>query len=72
MRKATNVTLPEPLPREARHLDVNVSQACEKGLKAAVSEARAASWLQENHAALDAWNAYVEQHGLPLSEFRQF
>ena len=72
MRKAANVIPPGRLPREARHRDVNVSHACEQGLPAAVSEARAAAWLRENRAALDAWNEYVEQHGPPLSEFRQF
>ena len=29
-------------------------------------------WLEENRAAMDAWNAYVEAHGLPLAAFRQF
>ena len=72
MRKATNVTLPEGLLGEARQLGVNLSQACEKGLIAAVAEARAAAWLRDNQAALDAWNQYVETNGVPLSEFRQF
>lgn len=29
-------------------------------------------WLAENRPAMDAWNDYVEQHGLPLTESRQF
>ena len=44
----------------------------ERGLSAAVREAKAARWLAENRPAMDAWNAYVEQEGLPLAEFRQF
>ena len=72
VRKATNVTLPETLVKDARELGINVSQACEKGLAAAVSEARGAAWLRENKAALEAWNAYVEEHGIPLEEYRQF
>ena len=28
--------------------------------------------LEENRAAIDAWNDDVEQHGLPLAEFQQF
>jgi antitoxin CcdA len=71
-RKATNVTLPEPLLKEARALGVSLSQACERGLAASVAEARAQRWLRDNRDAIDAWNEYVEQHGLPLSEFRQF
>jgi antitoxin CcdA len=71
-RRATNVTLPESLLREARDLDINVSQACERGLAMEVSETKAQRWLRENRAAMDAWNEHVEQHGLPLAAFRQF
>ncbi len=71
-RRATNVTLSEPLLREARALKINVSQACEHGLASAVANAKAAQWQAENRAAMDAWNDYVEQNGLPLAEFRPF
>ncbi|MFY8094241.1 MAG: type II toxin-antitoxin system CcdA family antitoxin [Niveispirillum sp.] len=72
VRQRTNVTLPEALLREARQLNINLSQACERGLSAAVSEMKAAQWRQENQAAIDAWNAHVEEKGLPLAEYRQF
>jgi antitoxin CcdA len=71
-RRATNITLPEPLLQAARALNVNLSQACERGLAAAVAETRAQHWLRDNREAMDAWNAYVERHGLPLAAFRQF
>ena len=71
-RRPANVTLPEPLLRAARELEINVSQACERGLAAAVAKTTAQRWLQENRAAMDAWNDYVEKHGLPLAAFRQF
>lgn len=32
----------------------------------------AAQWLEENRAALALYNAWVEQNGLPLQEYRQF
>jgi post-segregation antitoxin (ccd killing protein) len=32
----------------------------------------AQNWLRDNQAAMDAWNAHVEQNGLPLDAFRQF
>ncbi len=72
LRQRTNVTLPEALLREARQLNINLSQACERGLSAAVLEMKAAQWRQENQAAMDAWNAHVEEKGLPLAEYRQF
>ena len=71
-RRATNVTLPDSLLSEARTLGINVSQACERGLSAEVSEIKRRRWLSDNRAAIEAWNEHVEQHGLPLGEFRQF
>ena len=71
-RRPTNVTLPESLVREARALDINVSQACERGLLAEVGAAKARRWQHENQAAIDAWNDHVDRHGGPLAEFRSF
>ncbi len=71
-RRAANVTLPGALLQAARALKINVSQACEKGLAEEVAKMRTAQWLRDNRAAMDAWNAHVEEHGLPLAQFRQF
>ncbi len=71
-RRATNVTLPEALLRDARNLGINLSQACERGLAAAVSDAHRQRWLEENREAMDAWNDHVAEHGLPLADYRQF
>jgi antitoxin CcdA len=71
-KKATNVSLAEALLTEAKDLGINVSQAAEAGVAQAVSEARAAAWLKENAEAIQAWNAYVDEHGLPLDHYRMF
>jgi len=71
-RRATNVTLPETLLRDAREMGINLSQACERGLVQAVTEGRRQRWLAENREAMDAWNGHVAQHGLPLAAYRQF
>ena len=71
-RRATNVSLPEDLIGAAKELNVNISQACEKGLQEAVSKTRAERWIEENRAAIESSNAYVEKHGLPLAKYRQF
>ncbi len=71
-RRPTNVTLPVELLVQARALGLNVSQACERGLKAEIARSQAAQWVEENRDALASSNDYVECHGLPLSEFRQF
>lgn len=32
----------------------------------------AEAFLRQNREAMDAWNAHVEQHGLPLEKYRNF
>jgi len=71
-RKSTNLTLAVALVAEARQLGVNVSQAAEVGIAAAVADLRQARWLAENQAALESSNAFVEEHGLPLGQYRNF
>ncbi len=69
-RRAPNVSLPETLLREVREMEINLSQACERGLVAAVAEARRQRWLEENRQAMEAWNDYVAEHGIPLAAHR--
>lgn len=69
---ACYVILPEALLREAREMGINLSQAWERGLAAAVADARRQRWLEENHEAMEAWNDDVAEHGLPLAAYRQF
>jgi antitoxin CcdA len=72
VRKPTNVSLDRALVEEARALGINLSQACEQGITQQVKQQRAERWLEENRAAIESSNAYVEKHGLPLARFRQF
>lgn len=71
-KKPTNVSLPQDLVAEAKDLNINLSKACERGLIEAIAQARSARWLEENQAAITAWNQRVERDGLPLTRFRQF
>ena len=70
--RATNVSLDAALVDEAKALGVNISLASARGLEQAVKKARAKHWLEENRAALDAYNDYVAEHGLPLTKYRRF
>lgn len=71
-RRATNVSLPADLIDEAKRLDINISQACEQGLKQQVSKTKNDRWREENREAIESSNAYVEKYGLPLAKYRQF
>ena len=71
-KRATNVSLPAQLIEEARSLNINISQACEQGLEEQVRKSKREAWLEANREALEASNAWVEKHGLPLARYRQF
>ena len=71
-RRATNVTLPEDLLREAKGLGINLSQACESGLAVAVAQARRQEWERDNQAGVEDWNQRVQSQGMPLDKFRRF
>ena len=70
-KRATNLTIDSDLVEAARALEINVSEACERGLADEVKKARESKWLDENRPALLAWNAWIEQNGMPYDEYRQ-
>jgi len=71
-RRATNVSLSSELVEQARALGVSVSRACEAGLAAEVKKVREAKWIEENWEAIQSWNAWADEHGLPLAKYRMF
>jgi len=56
----------------ARHLKINLSQAVESGLAEAIRRHERAQWLEENRAALDAYNDHVEKQGVFSDGLRSF
>ena len=70
--RATNVSLDAALVEEAKALGVSISQASNRGLEEAVKAARAERWLEENRAALESSNEWMEANGLPLEKYRLF
>ena len=71
-RKPTNLSLDSALLNQAKALNVNLSRAAEEGVALAVKKAREAAWKEENADAIQGYNEWVEENGIPLSKFRQF
>lgn len=71
-KRATNVTLPVALVEEAKGLGINVSKACEAGLSQHVSQAKAARWRSENRDAIESYNNWVAENGVPYDDHRQY
>lgn len=72
VRKSTNLTLDADLVAEARAMKINISRIAEEGIAKAVANERARLWKIENREAIESWNRYVEENGLPLQDYRQF
>lgn len=68
VRKPNPDVIPATLLDEAKRLGVDVAGCSE----AEVRRALRAAWIEENHAAIESSNAWVEKHGLPLEKYRQF
>lgn len=71
-KRGTNVSLRSDLVAEARELGIGLSGACELGLALAVKAEKERRWLEENKPALDSWNRYIAEQGLPLARYRTF
>lgn len=71
-KRATNVSLDADLLNEAKDLGVNISRACDRGLALQIAEERGKRWLEQNKAAIESSNAYVDRYGVPLGRYRRF
>ncbi|MBN8807581.1 MAG: type II toxin-antitoxin system CcdA family antitoxin [Sphingomonas sp.] len=71
-RRPTNLSLDSRLVAEAKQLGINVSRASEEGLAREVLAERKRRFQEENREAMDAYNEYVREHGLPLAKYRMF
>jgi antitoxin CcdA len=72
IRKAANLSIDAHVLAEAKALSVNISRAAEAGISDAVRQEKERLWKEENRGALESWNRWVEENGIPLSEYRQF
>lgn len=71
-RRPVNLSLDTEMVAAARELGINLSQTCDHALAGAVKKERERRWVEENWDAIQANNAWVEQHGLPLAKYRLF
>lgn len=72
-RREAVLSLPEELLEQAQALGVDLPQICEAALRDAVRRAeKARRWQEENRAAIEAWNAWLEKNELPLARHRPY
>lgn len=71
-KKATNLSINADLLARARSLEINLSRVLEERLSELVREAGREQWLTENRAALDEYNARIDQRGSFGDSARRF
>ena len=71
-KKPTNLSLSSDLLRQARELDINLSAALDQALGEIVRKRQAELWLEENRAAMEAYNEHVEKRGVFSEGLRGF
>ena len=63
-KKATNLSIRSDVLEQARALEINLSSEFEKHLVEVIRKRRGEQWLAENREAIEAYNRYVEKHGI--------
>ena len=71
-KKAANLSIRADLLEEARAYKINLSQTLEAALQVELKKEKERRWLEENQPAIDAYNRYVEKHGLFSDHYRTF
>ena len=67
-KRAVNLFVDSELLDEARRLRINLSDTLERRLRTLVRAERERRWLDENRAAIEAYNRRVAEHGLLSDE----
>lgn len=64
-KKATNLSINSDLLRQAKELNINLSQQVEGYLSELVRQAKAQQWLAENAEFIAAYNKRIEEELAP-------
>ena len=71
-KKAANLSVRADLLEEARAYKINLSQTLETALQAKLKKEKERRWLEENSAAIEAYNRLIEREGLLSDSYRTF
>jgi len=71
-KKATNLSINSDLLRQAKELNINLSQQVEGYLSELVRKAKEQKWLAENADAIAAYNERIEKDGVFSEGLRRF
>ena len=71
-KRAINLSLSSDVLEAAKDLQINISQVCDDYLRGLVRLEQERKWRADHADFIAAYNATVEDEGLPLDEWRSF
>lgn len=71
-KKAVNLTIDAELAAEAKAAGTNMSAVLERALREELRERRWQLWREENRAATQSMNDFVERYGLWADKYRSW
>ena len=71
-KKVNNLSINSDLLRQAKELNINLSQTLELSLAEVVRVAKKQRWLAENRDAIEAYNQRIEAKGVFSDGLRKF
>ena len=69
-KRPVNLSVRADLIDEAKAFGTNISAVLERALEAEHRQHRIDRWRAENREAVQAWNSWIEENGIPFSELR--
>lgn len=71
-KKSANLSINADLLRQAKMLNINLSQTLEQHLAEIIRQEKREQWLTENQQALEAYNLRIETRGVFSDGQRRF
>lgn len=71
-KKSANLSINSDLLRQAKALNINLSQTLEQRLAEIVRESRQRGWLEKNSEALEDYNRRIKKRGAFSDGLRRF
>lgn len=69
-KRSVNVSVREDLADEAKVFGTNMSALLESALEDRHREMRRQKWRDDNRKAIESWNSWIEENGVPFEELR--
>jgi antitoxin CcdA len=71
-KKAVNLSVRADLIEEARSFGTNLSAVLEAAIENEHRRLRIDRWREENREAIQGWNRWVDDNGIPFSDLRSW